>query len=419
MTTLTRHSHLHAVAAVMQRRHGSLREAGSTLLRALIDQLGVRTAYLARVDREDQVLRVLVVESRPDGCALQHGSKLCLSQTFCAGISDSGTSDTLAINDISRDPRYQSHPIVSELSSARSYLGARITLADGSQFGTLAAIDRVPREITPDDVDFVQALACFIARQIDRERIQKRLDVAATAQRAVNVDLERVNHVRSDFVKIASHEFRTALAGIQGFSEMIRDEDLSLAEIREFADDINTDAHRLNTMIDEMLNLDRLEAGQIDLAMVPTDLNAIVRSVVPLLLQPGSDTRINLRSSGGLIVNGDRGRLAEVIERLVQHAITRSPAGGEIDVATGAEGGVAHVDIRDRGQGMTQPQINSMFDLASHVDAETGHFRPAAGFGLAIVRQIVELHGGSVWTKSNGVSGAQVHLTIPLAEISG
>src|SRR5207302_9893010 len=85
--------------------------------------------------------------------------------------------------------------------------------------------------------------------------------------------LERLNKLKSEFVSMVSHEFRTALVGIQGFSELIRDDNLEIPDIKGLAGDINNDAQRLNRMIGEMLDLDRMEAGKIHLALCPVDLN--------------------------------------------------------------------------------------------------------------------------------------------------
>ncbi len=402
----------------MRQCDGSLRDAGQQTVQVLADRLGMQVAYLSRVNRDEHSLRLLEVHAYSGGSNLKQGTRIPLSQSFCSAISTPGTSETMAIDDMRSHPVFRSRPVAVDFSMFRSYLGTRIVLSDGSLFGTLAVLDPAPRQFTRDQGDFIEVLAGFLASRIEHERTRKRLNSAMMTQRATNADLERVDHVKSDFVKLASHEFRTALAGIQGFSEMIRDEDLTPAEIKEFASDINQDARRLNRMIDQMLNLDHLEAGRIDLKVVATDLNAMIRSAANIVLESGRDQRIDLRLADQLFVNGDPLRLADVIEQLVQYAVTRSSPGGDVEIVTHVDGEFAHVEIRDSGRGMSIPQLNSVFELKSHVDAETGHFKPSSGFGLAIVRQIVELHGGSAWTTSDGCDGAQYHVTIPLAEVS-
>src|SRR4051794_34149750 len=99
---------------------------------------------------------------------------------------------------------------------------------------------------------------------------------ALASQLAVNARLEHLSTIRSRFVSIVTHEFRTALTGIQGFSEMIRDEDLSVTETKEFANDINEDAKRLNRMITDMLDMDRIESGRMVLQRDRVDLNALI-----------------------------------------------------------------------------------------------------------------------------------------------
>ena len=117
----------------------------------------------------------------------------------------------------------------------------------------------------------------FLAMYEDTDA-QHAANEAATAHLA---GIERLNHLKSEFITLVSHEFRTGLVGIQGFSEMIRDsEDLAKEDIKAFAADINKDAQRLNRMINDMLDLDRIEAGRLTLRMEPVDINVVLQDAV-------------------------------------------------------------------------------------------------------------------------------------------
>jgi PAS domain S-box-containing protein len=122
--------------------------------------------------------------------------------------------------------------------------------------------------------------ASTIARDItERKRAEKELAQAFATQREANQELERINKVRRDFVSVVSHEFRTALTGIQGFSQMMRDEDFSVEEMKDMSTDIYEDATRLNRMISEMLDLDRMESGRITLDLERVNINDILTRV--------------------------------------------------------------------------------------------------------------------------------------------
>ena len=228
--------------------------------------------------------------------------------------------------------------------------------------------------------------------------------------------LERLNKMKSEFVSMVSHEFRTALVGIQGFSELIRDEDLEVREIKELAGDINNDALRLNRMISEMLDLDRMEAGKIRLDLKPLDLNAILEDAVQRA-QVGSD---NHRLVADLdlalpLVGGDADRLIQVVSNLLSNAIKYSPEGGEVKVTSRAEDGIAHVSVQDHGLGIPAEFINRVFGRYERFESNRIGKVAGTGLGLAISRQIVELHGGRIWVESEAGHGSTFHFTIPLA----
>jgi signal transduction histidine kinase len=233
-------------------------------------------------------------------------------------------------------------------------------------------------------------------------------------QRAAMEQLEKVNRAKSEFVSIVSHEFRTPLTGIQGFSEMMRDEDLPLAEMKEYAADINKDAQRLNRMINEMLDLSRMESGRMTLAHDPLDLNAIVRDVAERVRPTAPAHPIRLELAPDLpSLPGDRDRLTQVVGNLVSNAVKYSPTGGEIVITTAREDGSVHLAVRDHGMGIPADALGAIWEQYSRVESK--ETRGIQGTGLPIVRQIVALHGGRVWAESEVGRGSTFHVVLPLA----
>ncbi len=239
---------------------------------------------------------------------------------------------------------------------------------------------------------------------------------AFTRQRQAVEQLERLNRAKSEFVSIVSHEFRTPLTGIQGFSEMMRDEELGLEEMREYAGDINKDAQRLNRMIDEMLDLDRMESGRMTIHPEPMDLNTVVDEAVSRVRPnaPNHTLRVDLQSDLPPI-KADRDRLTQVASNLLSNAVKYSPTGGQITVTTRADGDQLRLDVRDEGLGIPPDALETIFERYSRVDSQATKDIPGTGLGLPIVRQIVQLHGGKVWAESELGRGSVFHVLLPLA----
>jgi signal transduction histidine kinase len=237
-----------------------------------------------------------------------------------------------------------------------------------------------------------------------------------TADRSYLEQLERLNKVKSDFVSIVSHEFRTPLTGIQGFSELMRDEDLTMAEMKEFAADINRDAQRLNRLIGQMLDLDRMEAGKMAIERRQVDLNAVVAEVVGLAAANAPQHRFRPDLDPALpLLAGDRDKLVQVVTNLVGNAVKYSPAGGEIAVGSKVEGNLAHVQVRDQGLGIPPEALEEVFERYARVESSATRQIQGTGLGLPIARQIVQMHGGRIWAESPPGRGAVFHFTIPLA----
>jgi PAS domain S-box-containing protein len=227
--------------------------------------------------------------------------------------------------------------------------------------------------------------------------------------------LERLNRLKSEFVALVSHEFRTALVGISGFSEMIRDEDVSLEEAKGFAGDINKDAERLNRMINDMLDLDRIEAGRLTLHLQPVDINSLLEDAVDRARasSAGHSVLVNLDPARP-IVRCDPDRIAQVAANLLSNAIKYSPGGGEIQVGTAARDGHVDVSIRDHGIGIAPDFIERLFSRYERYEKATNKI-VGTGLGLAITRQIIEMHGGKIWVDSEPGAGSDFHFTLPVA----
>jgi PAS domain S-box-containing protein len=283
-------------------------------------------------------------------------------------------------------------------------LDSRARRADGSEFWMHWSLTPIRK---PDgSIDYYMAMF---------EDITAKRDADETA--AANLQqMEKLNKLKSEFVSMVSHEFRSALVGIQGFSELIRDDDLELADMKNLAGDINKDALRLNRMITEMLEFDRMEAGKIHLELKPLDINVLVvdcveharvmtaKHVVTENLQPDLP-----------MVTGDADRLTQVLINLLSNAIKYSPDGGEISVRSRLDGAYVEVAVKDQGLGIPPEFIGRLFGRYERYEDKHAGKIIGTGLGLAITRQIVEMHGGKISVESTVGSGSEFKFMVPVS----
>ncbi|HEV2952811.1 MAG TPA: ATP-binding protein [Candidatus Dormibacteraeota bacterium] len=247
-----------------------------------------------------------------------------------------------------------------------------------------------------------------------RKRAEAETAAALAAQQVANDELARLSRQKSEFVSIVSHEFRTALTGIRAFSEMMRDQDLSADEVKDFAGDINADALRLNRMINDILDLEKMESGNLVLRPEEVDLDATVDLLVARAQVAQATHRLVFKPGGLGAVRLDEDRLIQVVSNLLSNAIKYSPEGGQVSVRTWVDNGCAHLAIADQGVGIPKAELERVFDRYARIDADSTRNVSGTGLGLPIVRQIAQLHGGQAWAESKVGAGSTFHLLLPL-----
>ena len=239
---------------------------------------------------------------------------------------------------------------------------------------------------------------------------------AEEAAMASLAELDRISQLKSEFISVVSHEFRTALTGIQGFSEILRDNTgLSPTEVSDFAGDINKDALRLNRMITEMLDLDRMESGRMSLNLSQVDLNLALREAVARIETAGHGHTFKLELDPQLpTVKGDGDRLFQVITNLLSNAVKYSPEGGEVMLRSWRHNEGVTVSVRDRGLGMPGDFLTKVFERYERYESDATRRIIGTGLGLPISKQIIELHRGRIWVDSAEGKGSEFSFWMPI-----
>ena len=251
-------------------------------------------------------------------------------------------------------------------------------------------------------------LALFYASMFPIVALADRWRRSAEATAIANLATqERLNNLKSQFLIRISHQFRTALVGIEGFSEVIRDsEQLDFDEVKAFATDIHNDAERLDQAFARMLTLDDMEAGRIVLDKTQVDLNALVGDVVERAHKATPAAAITVTPDpSSPVIECDHARMQQLLSILIDNAIRYSPSASQVDVAVARRADEVEVTVSDRGPGMAADD---------GVAAAAGNGARGTGLGLPIARQIVRMHGGRIWFVSKPGQGTQVRFTLPV-----
>jgi signal transduction histidine kinase len=163
-----------------------------------------------------------------------------------------------------------------------------------------------------------------------------------------------------------------------------------------------------------MLDLDKMESGRMELHREPVDLNAIVSEAVDRVRPNAPEHPLSVRLDPTVgEISGDRDKLTQVMANLLNNAVKYSPKGGEIVVSTRVEGSTAHVVVRDHGMGIPKEALESIFERYGRVESIATRHIQGTGLGLPIVRQIMQLHGGTVWAESTVGEGSVFHVLMP------
>jgi len=253
----------------------------------------------------------------------------------------------------------------------------------------------------------------------DRKRAELASQAALQAQQAAITELERLDQSKNRFLSTISHEFRTPLTAIIGYSELLAS-NISDPVIAEDAAVIHREASRLNRLVDDILLVDRVDAGQMSLKMRAVDVNALIQDVVATFRPLTDSHRFPLDLDPALrTIDGDHDRLAQAITNLVSNAVKYSPAGGTVTIATRNDGADVIISVRDEGIGIARKDLSRIFDRFERVETGIAGRIAGTGLGLSIVQEIVSLHGGRVWAESKLGLGSTFYLALPASAIRG
>lgn len=273
--------------------------------------------------------------------------------------------------------------------------------------GTISGVGGVRMEVT----GIKGAEAALRAAAAERERL-------LAAEQAARAQAEAAVRVRDNFLSVAAHELKTPLATLVGQAQLAARraaaEGASEA-VRRSLGAVGEQALRLSRMIDDLLDLSRLEQGQLNLVQAPLDLAELARRVAAEQAAASGSVTVSFSAEGGpLLVSGDAGRLEQVVRNLVSNGVKYSHSGGAVAVSVGRAGGRARLVIADSGIGIPAEALPRLFEPFFRATNAEARRIAGIGIGLSIVHEIVARHGGSVEVTSELGRGATFTVSLPL-----
>lgn len=271
--------------------------------------------------------------------------------------------------------------------------------------------------IKDDDGRLVGSILVFhdVSERRTAERERERL---FKSEKAARGEAESANRLKDEFLATVSHELRTPLNAILGWASMLNRGNLEEANVRNALEIIERNAKAQAEIIGDILDVSRIITGKMQIESEPVELAAVIQSAVDTLY-PAADAKsisltVSIDENTGL-VTGDADRLQQIIWNLVSNAIKFTPAGGEIKVRLEQIDAHAEISISDTGIGISPKFLPFVFERFRQADSSTTRTDSGLGLGLAIVRHLVELHGGTVRAESEGEGkGAAFTIKLPL-----
>jgi signal transduction histidine kinase len=239
--------------------------------------------------------------------------------------------------------------------------------------------------------------------------------------RRLYTELEAASRHKSEFLANMSHELRTPLNAIIGFSQVLRERMVGPVNEKqaEYLDDIISSGNHLLSLINDVLDLSKVEAGQVELQMQPFSLREALERGVVMVRERATENGVHVAFAADPavdVVDGDERRIKQVIFNLLSNAVKFTPAGGEVDVTAARVNGEVRVCVADTGPGIAPEDQERIFEEFQQSETGVGQ-REGTGLGLALSKRFVELHGGRIWLESTLGEGSAFTFALPAGSV--
>ena len=336
------------------------------------------------------------------------------------------------IDDVKRDPRYGKNSPYYGMPEGHlpvtSYLAVPVVSRSGEVLGGLFFGHPEPAVFTERDEIIVSGLASQAAVAMDNARLYEaakkaraQAEHAAAENERLYKQAEESSRLKEEFLATISHELRTPLSAILGWVRMLRLGQLSPENSAKALDTIERNARAQAQLVDDLLDVSRIITGKMRMDVRPADPNSFIDAAVDAV-RPAADAKgVRLQKvvdTGAISIPGDPVRLQQVVWNLLSNAIKFTPRGGRVQIRSERVNSHLEIVVSDTGQGISRLFLPHVFDRFRQADQKTSRQHGGMGLGLAIVRHLVEMHGGTVHADSEGEGkGATFTVMLPITPV--
>ncbi len=313
-------------------------------------------------------------------------------------------------------PDILAEPQITYTGSAQQAIGYRSLLMvpmlrDGQPVGVIGVGDREPGGLSNKHVTLVRIFADQAVIAIENVRLFNELESA-------NRELEAASRHKSEFLANMSHELRTPLNAVIGFSEVLLQRMFGELNVKqdEYLQDIYASGQHLLSLINDILDLSKIEAGRMELELADFDLPTAIENALILVRERAGRRGIALHQAVDLRlgpIRGDERKIKQVLLNILSNALKFTPEGGRIGVRAGLADGMAEISVADTGVGIAPEDQEAVFEEFRQVGTAAKKVE-GTGLGLALSRKFIELHGGRIWVQSQVGVGSTFTFTIPV-----
>jgi PAS domain S-box-containing protein len=393
--------------------------------RLLGEHLGVDRAYYVEVNEVEQYARVHQEYLRGNSPALTGVFRLeeygwvvpFLRRGETAVVADTETSAIVPAGD---------RPAMAAVQ-IRAHITTPLLKA-GALVGALCVTEAEPRAWSGAEVELVQETAERLWATIERARTEDalrrseaRLQQLYAQEQAARAQAEEASRLKDEFLATVSHELRTPLTALLGYAELLHRRRRDGAYVARAAEKILQSAKAQAELIEDLLDISRIISGKLRLELAPLLLSDVIRAALDTVrpMVEAKGLRVQLKPDpAGSAIRGDAGRLQQVVWNLLSNAAKFTPPGGRITLQLARVDEHVELQVSDTGQGIEPAFLPYVFDRFRQADSSSHRAHGGLGLGLAIVRHVVELHGGTVRAASlGGGQGATFTVRLPVATV--
>ena len=320
---------------------------------------------------------------------------------------------------------------ISQLFLVHSFIICPVLAQEGDQGFIFVGTQNVETSVTKGDQEFISILANQIGQTLDNARLfektwksQQELEIKVEERtRQLTLALEEVKKIskrKSDFISSVSHEIRTPLTSIKGYAAILLASKLGALpeEIRSRLEKINRHSDELVHMVNDLLDISRIESGKVEIRKETLSLKAISEKIEDLFSEQFKTKNISFSSQipdDCQEILADRGQIERVFINLVGNAFKFTPENGKIGINANRVDKIIQIDIKDTGFGIPQDAQVSIFEEFFRVDNTINQEVKGTGLGLTLVKHIIEAHQGKIWVKSKLGEGSTFSFTLNAA----